>query len=408
MSEDDRSTVVDSKVAYEASPAKELPPPASTAPSAGHTPDGGDVPTAKPPIRSRRDPSLVLGAMVLALLIVLVSWQVSSDRLVPYTARGAVSGYVTQLSPRVAGQVTGVLVQDGEVVQAGTVLAQLDTAPFDLAVSQAEANLSKALQSTRASATGIVGAQAGVTEARAHREDARSNLTRTLELVSRGFLSETKADDARAGLRNADASLQQAQANLDRVVVVTGGAGSASNPEVRSAQLQLERAQLDRRYATLKAPTLGVVTNLRLAIGQYVAPGAPTMTFIDARGAWITADVRENQLGLVQPGDEVAITFDAVPGEVYRGHVQSIAWGIDVGRGSPGGLLQNLPEGRWFEPSRRIPVRVELEGGLDRWPRAARVGGKAGVLIYAEGRDSPLAWIATALMHGRSWLSYLY
>ncbi len=349
-----------------------------------------------------------VAVLVLVLFVLLIAWQVASDRLVPYTARGAVSGYVAQLAPRVAGQVTEVMVQDGGVVQAGAVLAQLDLTPFDLAVRQAEAGLSRALQSNRVAATGIVAAQAGGTAARAQRENVHANSARTLELVARGFLSTVKADDARAAQRSADSQLQQAQAELDRAMISSGGREASSNPEIRTAQLQLEQAQLNRRFATLTAPTLGVVTNLRLAVGQYVAPGTPAMTFIDARGAWITADLRENQLDNVQAGDEVGIVFDAVPGTVFKGRVQSIAWGVDVGRASAGGLLQNLPQGQWFEPARRIPVHVELDGGLEHWPRAARIGGKAGIVVFAAGHGNPMAWIASGLLHARAWLSYHY
>lgn len=345
---------------------------------------------------------------VLVLLAVLIAWQIASDRWVPYTARGAVAGYVAQLTPRVAGQVTAVAVQDGGVVQAGDTLAQLDTTPFELAERQAEAALSKTLQSTRATATGIMAAQAGVTAARAQRENVLAANARTQELVARGFLSAVKSDDARAAQRNADAQLERAQAELERSMITAGSREQGVNPEIKVAQLQLERAQLDRRFATLTAPTRGVVTNLRLAVGQYVAPGTPAMTFIDARGAWITADLRENQLGNVQIGDEVSVVFDAAPGTVFKGRVQSIAWGIDVGRSSPGGLLQNLPEGQWFEPARRIPVHIELDGALEDWPPAVRIGGKAAVLIYAEGRANPVAWIASGLLQLRAWLSYLY
>lgn len=88
---------------------------------------------------------------------------------------------MAQLTPRVAGQVTEV------AVQAGDTLAQLDPRPFDLAERQAEAALSRALQSTRATATGIVVAQAGVTAARAQRENVLATNARTQELVARGF-----------------------------------------------------------------------------------------------------------------------------------------------------------------------------------------------------------------------------
>lgn len=364
------------------------------------------APPPTPPAAASKSPGLVaLG--VLLLLALLMAWQVASDRWVPYTARGAVSGYVAQLTPRVAGQVVEVAVQDGVLVDAGQPLAKLDPTPFDLGVRQAQAGLSRALQANRASATGIVAAQAGVASAQSQRENVQANTARTLQLVGRGFLSDVKADDARAAQRNADSQLQKAQAELERAMITTGGRNDI-NPEVRAAQLQLEQAQLNRQFATLTAPTRGVVTNLRLAIGQYVAPGTPAMTFIDARGAWITIDLRENQLGNVRNGDRVGIAFDAVPGQVFEGRVQSTAWGIDVGRASGGGLLQNLPEGQWFEPARRIPVHVELAGGLDNWPRAARIGGKASAVVYANGESGPLAWVAGAMLQVRAWLSYLY
>lgn len=360
------------------------------------------APPAQPISSTKR---VALG--VLVLLCLLMAWQVASDRWIPYTARGAVAGYIAQLTPRVAGQVVDVAVQDGVLVEAGQPLAQLDPTSFDLAVRQAEAGLSRALQSNRASATGIVAAQAGVTAAQSQRENVQANTARTLQLVGRGFLSDVKADDARASQRTADSQLQKAQAELERALITTGGRGDV-NPEVRAAQLQLEQAQLNRRFATLTAPTRGVVTNLRMAIGQYVAPGTPAMTFIDARGAWITIDLRENQLGNVRIGDLVGVVFDAAPGQVFDGKVQSIAWGIDVGRASSGGLLQNLPEGQWFEPARRIPVHVELDGGLDNWPRAARIGGKASAVVYANGQGGVLAWFAGAMLQVRAWMSYLY
>ena len=397
-----------------APPSKAAPKPKPEGATRTPSPAGPAAQVATPPEPASAEgkpagkSTLWVALGVVTLLVLLIGWQIASDRWVPYTARGAVSGYVAQLAPRVAGQVTAVTVQDGVVVQAGDVLAQLDPTPFELAERQAEAALARALQSTRATATGIVAAQAGVTAARAQRENVLAANARTQELVARGFLSAVKSDDARAAQRNTDAQLQRAEADLERAMITAGSRETGVNPEVRVAQLQLERAQLDRRFATLTAPTHGVVTNLRLAVGQYVAPGTPTMTFIDARGAWITADLRENQLGNVQAGDEVGIVFDAAPGAVFKGRVQSIAWGVDVGRSSPGGLLQNLPEGQWFEPARRIPVHIELEGTLDDWPRAARIGGKVGVVVYAEGRGHPMAWIASGLLSLRSWLSYFY
>lgn len=355
----------------------------------------------------RRNPARKVAGWLVAVILLLVAWYVATDRLAPYSSRGAVSGYIAQLSPRVAGQVTEVFVQDGDVVAAGDALFQLDPRSFELAVRQAEANLAQAVQSTEASAAAIVSSQAGVTQARANLENVRSSTNRTLALVERGLVSQAQADDARAELRTAQAQLARAEADLESAMLGLG-AIDASNPEVRAAQVRLEQAQLDLQFATVRAPTRGAVTNLQLAIGQYVAPGTPTLTFLDARGAWITADLRENQLGNVGAGDQVEILFDAVPGRIFSGQVQSIAWGIDPGRPSAGGLMQNRPENEWFEPARRMPVHIELEGGLGDWPQAVRAGGKVSVVVYAKGTGNPVAWASAALLRVRSWLSYLY
>ena len=73
-----------------------------------------------------------------------------------------------------------------------------------------------------------------------------------------------------------------------------------------------------------------------------------------------------------------------------------------------GGLVVNQPANRWFEPARRIPVRIELTGGMDAWPRQVRVGGKVHAVIFADGTANPIALIARGLQRVRSWTSYLH
>lgn len=356
---------------------------------------------------ARSNPAKKVASWVLIVIVLLVGWYAVTDRLAPSSSSGAVSGYVAQLTPRVAGQVTEVLVSDGDIVDAGTLLFRLDPRVFELAVREAEASLAQALQSNEASAAGVVSSQAGVTQARANLENVRSSANRTLTLAERGLISAVEADNARAALRSAEAELARAEANLESVILQLGERGTL-NPEVRAAQVRLEQAQLNLQFSVVTAPTRGAVTNLRLAIGQYVSPGTPALTFFDARGAWITADLRENQLGNVQPGDEVDILFDAAPGQVFAGKVQSIAWGIDPGRPTAGGLMQNQAQNEWFEPARSIPIQIELKNGLADWPPAVRAGGKVSVVVYAEGKGNPIAWLSSVGLRIRSYLSYLY
>ena len=87
--------------------------------------------------------------------------------------------------------------------------------------------------------------------------------------------------------------------------------------------------------------------------------------------------------------------------------MRGIAWGIDPGRTVANGLPQNQAMARWFEPARTIPVHIELAEGTE-WPDNVRVGSMAGALVYAEGRDTPVAGFARVLQAISSYLSYLY
>ena len=137
-------------------------------------------------------------------------------------------------------------------------------------------------------------------------------------------------------------------------------------------------------------------------------PLAAGQRWIDAGAAWITVDLRENQLGKVNAGDPARVAFDAVPGRIFDARVQSVAWGINPGRDVREGLVVSKPDNRWFEPARRIPVRLELEGGVEAWPRAVPVGGKVHAIVLAEKGNGVLVWIARASQRLRSWFSFLH
>lgn len=345
--------------------------------------------------------------LVIVLLLALVALYAASDRMAPSSSRGIVSAHVVQIAPRVSGEVVEVAVADDAVVQAGDVLFRLDPRPFELAVGQAEANLAQAVQGVEASAASLIAAQAQVTQARAALDAARAEADRTFRLEERGIAATAQGDAARASVADAEARLQSAEANLESARSQLGPEGD-DNPAIAAAQAALERAQYDLASATVTAPHYGVVTNVTLSEGQFVAAGNPALTFIDADAAWITVDLRENQLQDVEADDPVRLLFDAVPGEIFDGRVESVAWGINPGRSAQGGLVVNQPSNRWFEPARQIPVRVELEGGMEAWPRKARVGGKVHAVILADGASNPVAWLARGMQRMRSWATYLH
>ncbi|MBC57122.1 MAG: HlyD family secretion protein [Confluentimicrobium sp.] len=354
------------------------------------------------------NPAKKIGLLVLLILAGIVGWYVASDRYAPGTNRGIVMANVTQVAPRVSGRVMRVEVDDNAFVAADAPLFHIDARPFQLVVEQAKAQLQQAHQSLDASSAQLVASQANVAQARASLENARAANDRTLALSRRGLVPKAQVDNARAALENAQATLDAALAQLDSAKRQLGVTGD-DNPQIRAAQLRLEQANYDLLSTTVRAPRPGVVTNLKLSVGQFMGAGSPAMTFIESEGFWINADLRENQLVNVDPGDTVEILFDALPGRIFQGRVDSVAWGINPGQTEAGGLPVNKPATQWFEPARRIPVRINLDTeGTGMWPQKARLGGKVSVLIHAQSPGHPISLLAAFFLRLQGFATALY
>tara|TARA_R110002049_G_scaffold188402_2_gene356874 strand:+ start:80868 stop:81980 length:1113 start_codon:yes stop_codon:yes gene_type:complete len=352
------------------------------------------------------NPAKPLALLIIVTIALIAGWYALSDRHAPSTARAVISAKVVQIAPRVSGRVTQVMVQDNEVIEAGGTLFQIDDRPFALAVEQARAQLDQATQSIDASSAQLSATYAQVAQGRANLDNATSENARIEQLAERGLVPTSQRDASRTQLANAEAALKAAEAQSKGAEANLGVTGE-NNPQIRAAQLALEQAEYDLLSTDVVAPRRGVVTNLQLAPGQFVGAGQPALTFIEDEGVWITAELRENQLVEIDAGDRATLVFDAHPGHIYEGRVQSIGWGINPGRSEARGLPVNAPSNQWFEPARRMPVRIEIDGGLDAWPPKARVGGNVSVLVHATG-DGFIDTIASGFQRAGSWLTALY
>lgn len=341
-------------------------------------------------------PARRAGMIVLLLLVVSLGWHVASDLVAPSSSSGAVTALTTQIAPRVSGQVAEVYVADNEEVREGQPLFKLDPIPFTLAVRQAEVAYQQAQRGLDASTINLSAAQAQVDQAQANVETTLASVERARSLFERGISTRAQLDSAELQYASAVSGLEAAKASLESAQMQVGG-DTETHPQLEAARIQLEQAQLNLEFATVVAPSDGVITNLQLGAGRFVGAGTPAMTFIDSEQPWVVVDLRENQLINVEVGDEARVVFDAAPGKVFKGRVRGIAWGIDPGRTAANGLPQNRPSTRWFEPARTIPVQIELAEGED-WPQNVRAGSKAAALIFTGSQNNPVALISRGLL----------
>jgi len=384
-------------------------PAANAAPAAAAAADAAvDAKASEPaaPARKRGGPARKVALLILFSIFALLAWYVASDRMAPYSSVGSVNAAITQVAPRVAGSVVEVAATDNQYVERGDLLFRLDPRPFDIAVRQAEANYAQVVQTVGAANLSLSAVEARLEQAQSALEYARGVTERNRQLLEKGLLTQVQADKSETDLLAAQTALQAAISDYDSAALKAGG-DETSNPQLAGAAATLEQARLNQEFADITAPASGVITNLRLASGQYISAGTPALTFIASERPWVMADFREGQLLNVEAGDKVGVLFDARPGVIFEGKVQGVAWGIDPGRTIANGLPQNQSSSRWFEPSRSIPVHIELVGE-DSWPANVRVGSKVSAVIYASGDNGPIAWIANGLHHIQSYFSYLY
>jgi len=340
-----------------------------------------DIGTAAAPPSPMRKVILI----ALGTLLVLFIYHVLSDRYTPYSSQARVETFLTQIAPEVAGDVEAVGVKDNEAVRKGQLLFRVDPEPYEIAVRSAEANLAVALQGADVSVADIASARAAIIKQQVDLGANRKLGKIITDLVDKKALAETNAIRSGAEIGKTEADLIRARAELKKAEANLGAPGF-DNPKVKQAVAALEQARLNLRMTTVIAPADGVVTNLRLAPGQYVGPGQPLLSFLERGPRWISADMRENQLGNVKPGQDVTIALDLLPGKLFHGRVHSVGWGISQGDEAPSGQLAAQPADQgWLRDPQLFPVRILIlpdeakEAGID----VGRSGAQANVIIFA-------------------------
>jgi multidrug resistance efflux pump len=324
----------------------------------------------------------------LVLLLILFVYSVLSDRFTPYTSHARVDTFLVQVAPEVAGRVVAVEAKENGHVQRGDVLFRIDPQPFQIALQAAEANLAAALQDADVSQAEVVASRASLAKQRVDLDASRKLGKIVTDLVAERALPQTNAIRSNADTGKTQADVAKAQADLKRAEANLGSPG-LKNAKVRQAIAALEQARLDLRNTTVVATGNGIVTNLRLSAGQFVTNGQPLLSFLEDGPRWISANLRENQLGNIAAGQDALVALDIVPGKLFRARVHSIGWGIKQGEESPTGQLPDVPPDQgWLREPQRFPVRIQLTEDTGRNAvGTGRSGAQANLIIFTSKRS---------------------
>ena len=353
-----------------------------------------------------KDPIARITRIVLVVCAVVFVWYVLADRFTPMTNLARVQGLTVPVVPQVSGYLTEVNVRLHSTVSGGDLLFQVDPRRFDLDLQSAEARLQKATQQVGAQGATVESAVARVGVARAQLDRAQRNYDRTEQVLREnpGALSQADWDRTETSLAQATEKVASAEADLEKAREQLGTEGP-DNPDIQSAVAALEQAHLNREFSSIRAPSRGFIESFNVDVGHYAQAGQPLATFVSTHDVWIQADLRENNLGRVDPGDPVEFTLDVAPGRVFRGTVRSLGYGVSGTDGVNPGELPTISSAQgWLRDPQRFPVIISLDEG--EGGSFLRVGGQASVVVYAERRPI-LNAIAWARMRLTSLLSYV-
>jgi membrane fusion protein, multidrug efflux system len=292
----------------------------------------------------------------------------TTGRFIETTDDAYVGGNVTPISPHISGFIAAIPVTDNQRVNAGQVLLRLDDRDVRAAADHAEAILKQRramLASLRAKyalqQSAIQQAAADLDAKTAQADFARLDAERyrTLALSdsgSRQNAERTRAQDqaARAAVASAQAALTAGNQQLNVLSANIDEAAAA----VAQAQADLEIARLNLSYAEIRSPIHGYVGNRAAKVGAYVSQGAYLLTIVPAHGLWVDANFKEDQLARMKPGQPATIVVDTLPGDVFHGHLLSLA-------PATGAVFSVIPPenatGNFTKIVQRVPVRIALD-----------------------------------------------
>ena len=274
---------------------------------------------------------LLLAGLALAAVVAPRLFDDGQDRDEGLTLYGNVDIREVRLAFNASEHVAAVLVEEGDRVKAGQLLARLHTARLEARVEEAEARLAVQQQVVARLEAGsrreeIARARAELKAARARAKAAADTARRLQRLAEQKLASPEDAENARS---LADAAAAQAKAARAALGLLVAGprrediAAARAELKAREAALTLAREQLADAF--LKAPADGVIRNRILEPGDMASPQVPALTLALVDPVWVRAYLPEPALGRVAPGMRADILTDSYPGKRYRGWIGYIS-----------------------------------------------------------------------------------
>jgi len=324
--------------------------------------------------------SAIGGIVLLATVVFTV------NIITPGTEDVRVINFVTEVVPRVQGTITKVAVEGNTMVKKGDILIEIDPKPYQLKVSQLEAQLADTVASAKSLQQNFDAAIANTSAAKANLDLMNKRLAESTELAKTGAGNRYDVEYYQAEVLKAKSAFDSTKSSENTAKLKLNAVVGEDNASVAQIKSQLESARYDLESCTVRAPADGYPVAVTVRPGNYAVsmPLRPLMSFVwyDQR---IIAFFDQNELRYVKPGNDVELTLKALPGKIIYGKVDSIIWASSQGQITQSGTVPTAPAEMLHAP---LPLKyavkitpIEMDGEpIPTMPMGARgMGG-----VYTE------------------------
>jgi HlyD family secretion protein len=288
-------------------------------------------------MKGRRIVLILIGAILLGS----IGWYlVTANRSSDLQLIGTVDANEVIVSSRIPGRIDRLFVDEGQKVQAGELVATIQSNDLAAAANAAKATAESAqfkLGESRATERQTVGqtssqvtnaeaqlrvAQAQLAQAQAQYDHQEADSSRTVALAKQGVMSQQSSDEAvtsldadRAAVKAARDTVAAAEASLKVAIANTNEAQAAAHTtaatraDLQNARALLDEAQVQLGYAQVLSPVTGMVNVRAARQGEVVSASTPIVTVVDLTQTWVYAPLPETQADAVQIGDSLRVVM---------------------------------------------------------------------------------------------------
>jgi membrane fusion protein (multidrug efflux system) len=292
------------------------------------------------------------------------------------------------ITPDISGKIEKVVVHEGQRVNKGDVLFEIDPIPFRLAVLQAKATLEQA-RTTYDNLKANIKIYDQMASLMQQGVDLKQrDVDRKSTLAKSNFGSQLDLDNASTALVTANAELafvHQQTSSAKTQLLGNVDLPLEQFPPYALAKAALDQAERNLDHTEMRAPMDGIATQVdQIQLGRFVIAGAPVFSIIDTAKPWVDANLKESDFTYVGVGQPVSIDVDAFPDHVFKGTIGSLS----PGTGAQFAILppQNAT-GNFVKVVQRVPVRIYFDSD-DKYVAKLKAGMSAYTTIDTNHRRS--------------------